>query len=80
VRGALQRVAQNPRVAQAPGVLRPELDACRLLRDEDRGRAAARELERVAGDDAPAWRSLLAWYEAVNDAAGVERARAHGAR
>jgi tetratricopeptide (TPR) repeat protein len=77
IRQGLQRLTLTPRVARDPGVLRAELQACRALSDEERGRAAARDLEAVAGEDERSWRALLAWFEEYGDGDGARRARSH---
>lgn len=75
LRGALQRVSQWPLVLEDAQVLRAELEACRVLRDPERGGAAARALESRAGDDLRCWSALAAWYESIVDEAGLARAR-----
>lgn len=77
LRAALQQISRYPELRRDPVVVRAELDACRLLADRERGGAAAVALEKAAGEDARAWRSLLAWFETVGDSTGAARAGAH---
>jgi len=76
IRVALQRLSLAPRLLENVSVSRAELDACRALRDLDRGAATARTLELRASDDQRAWRALHDWFESIGDAAGAARARA----